>query len=250
MSYLLKPRSKLLFVSGLWTMLYSLMLRPTPDEVEGMQAILVVMVVWPGFLMVQPLLHGMFKKNQNKKVHASLVLLKVAFFLIQMPIVVYEWHDSVFWGSVLAIFLIDFQIMKLENKVTLKEVDLSEMARQKIVEQFATGWFLMGSVVLLFSLYFQLGEGNYTVIIYQALFYLFSVLRKHELKVKYISIQLVGLLIVYFLTTLNGPELLKGILLITVLTIIYRQTKLIYNQQKSLTTLNHKKVAFSSNEKT
>lgn len=169
MNYLLKSRSKLLFISGLWTMLYSLMLRP---------------------------------------------------------------------------------IMKLENKVTLKEVDLSEMARQKIVEQFATGWFLMGSVVLLFSLYFQLGEGNYTVIIYQALFYLFFVLRKHEPKVKYISIQLVGLLIVYFLTTLNGPELLKGILLITVLTIIYRQTKLIYNQQKSLTTLNHKKVAFSSNEET
>ena len=67
MSYLLKPRSKLLFVSGLWTMLYSLMLRPTPYEVEGIQSILVVMVVSPGFLMVQPLFYGMFKNITIKK---------------------------------------------------------------------------------------------------------------------------------------------------------------------------------------
>ena len=230
MSYLLKPRSKLLFVSGLWTMLYSLMLRPTPYEVEGIQAILVVMVVWPGFLMVQPLFYGMFKKYHNQKVHLVLALLKVACFLIQPPILVNQWHDSVFWVSVLAVFLIDFQIMTLENKVNLKEVDLSYSATQKIFGRFQMSWFLMGSVVLLFSLYFQLKEGNYTVIIYQALFYLFFVLRKHEPKVKYISIQLVGLLIVYFLATLNAPELIKGILLITVLTIIYRLTKLIYDQ--------------------
>ena len=89
----------------------------------------------------------------------------------------------------------------------------------------------MGSVVLLFSLYFQLKEGNYTVIIYQALFYLFFVLRKHEPKIKYISIQLVGLLIVYFLATLNAPELLKGTLLVAVLIVIYLITKLIFDQQ-------------------
>ena len=156
--------------------------------------------------------------------------MKVACFLIQPPILVNQWHDSVFWVSVLAVFLIDFQIMTLENKVNLKEVDLSYSATQKIFGRFQMSWFLMGSVVLLFSLYFQLKEGNYTVIIYQALFYLFFVLRKHEPKVKYISIQLVGLLIVYFLATLNAPELIKGILLITVLTIIYRLTKLIYDQ--------------------
>ena len=212
-------------------MLYSLMLRPTPDEVEGVKAILVVMVVWPGFLMVQPLLYGMFKNNQNQKVYLSLTLLKVAFFLIQPPILVNQWHDSVFWLSVLAVFLIDFHIMASENKVILKEVDLSETAGQKIFEQFAASWFLMGSVVLLFSLYFQLKEGNYTVIIYQALFYLFFVLRKHEPKIKYISIQLVGLLIVYFLATLNAPELLKGTLLVAVLIVIYLITKLIFDQQ-------------------
>lgn len=43
---MLKPRSKLLFISGIWTLIYALMLRPTPEEIEGIHAILVVIIVW------------------------------------------------------------------------------------------------------------------------------------------------------------------------------------------------------------
>jgi len=233
MNHLLKPRSKLFIISGLWTLIYSLMLRPSLDEVEGIQAILVVIVVWPGFLVLQPLFYGMFKKYPNQKVYPSLMLLKIAFFLIQPPIIEYQLHDLIFWLSILGVFLIDFHIMTLENKVELKENDVSDSAKQKIFEQYQTNWFLVGSVVILFSLYFQLRDGNYSTIILLSLFYLFFILRKQEPKRKYMVIQLIGALAVYFLTSFDFHEVVKGVVLIAILILVYQVKKYIFNQQKA-----------------
>ncbi|GAA4073234.1 hypothetical protein [Amphibacillus indicireducens] len=225
---MLKQRSKLLFISMVWTLVYGLLLRPSPEEIEGMQAIIVVLIVWPGFLIFQIPLYGIFKKYQNRKIYNLLFFLKLALFLIQPVIIDFQLYNILFLTSILGILLIDFHVMTLENKVNLKEVDVSDQEKQKIFDQYKTSWFLMGSVVLLFSLYFQLGEGNYTIIVYHSLFYVFFVLRKQEPKIKYISIQLLGLLVVYLLAILSAPELLKGILLIAVLILIYLVTKLVY----------------------
>src|SRR5699024_9259094 len=111
------------------------------------------------------------------------------------------------------------------------EVHLAEQEKDNVFEQYKKYWFLMGSVVLLFALYIQLSEGNYTIIIPLSLFYLFLILRKQQPKVKFICIQLLGLLVVYLLANLNAPELLKGILLISVLLIIYHVIKLIFNRE-------------------
>lgn len=233
MNYLLKSRSKLIIISGIWTIIYGLMLRPSPEEVEGIQAILVVMVVWPGFFIFQVLLYGLFKKYQNQKVYVTLILLKSALFLIQPPIIVYQWPDMIFWLSILGVFLIDFHVMTLENKVDLNEVHVSDDEKKGIFEQYKTSWFLIGSVVLLFSLYFQFREGNYKTIILFSLFYLFFILRKQEPKIKFVCIQLIGFLAVYVLTTLDAPELVRGVLLIAILILIYCVKKYILNQQKT-----------------
>lgn len=88
--------------------------------------------------------------------------------------------------------------------------------------------------MLLFALYFQLKEGNYNIIIPYSLFYLFLILGKQQPKIKYICTQLLGLLAVYLLANFNAPELLKGILLISVLLTIYHGNKFIFYKERTL----------------
>jgi len=231
---MLKPRSKLLFISGIWTLIYALMLRPTPEEIQGIQAILVVIIVWPGFLLFQVICYAMFKKYQNQRVYVLLILLKTSLFLIQPVIIEHHLHNILFILSILGVFLIDSHIMTLENKINLHEVHVSDQEQKKVFEQHKASWFLAGSVVLLFALYFQLREGNYNIIFPYSLFYLFLILGKQQPKIKYICIQLLGLLAVYLLANFNAPELIKGILLISGLLIIYQANKFIFNKEKML----------------
>jgi len=232
----LKPRSKLLFISGIWTLIYALMIRPTLADIEGIQAILVVIIVWPGFLLFQIICYAMFKKYQNQRVYVLLILLKTSLFLIQPVMIEYQMHNIFFILSILGVFLIDYHIMTLENKVNLNDVHVSDQEQKKIFEQYKASWFLAGSVVLLFALYFQLKEGNYNIIIPYSLFYLFLILGKQQPKIKYICTQLLGLVAIYLLVNFNVPELLKGILLISVLLIIYHVNKFIFNKEKTLNT--------------
>src|SRR5690625_188343 len=132
---MLKPRSKLLFISGIWTLIYALMLRPTPEEIEGIQAILVVIIVWPGFLLFQVICYAMFKKYQNQRVYVLLILLKTSLFLIQPVMIEYQMHNILFILSILGVFLIDSHIMILENKINLHEVHVSDQEQKKVFEQ-------------------------------------------------------------------------------------------------------------------
>ncbi|WP_017471739.1 hypothetical protein [Amphibacillus jilinensis] len=227
-----KSRSKLLFISGIWTIIYSYMLYPTPEDVVGIQAISLVFIVWPGFLFFQIVCYVLFKNYQNKKIYLGLILLKSALFLIQPLIVKHQLHPMIILFSILGVFLIDFHFMKIENKVNLNEINLSVQEKNIVINQLKTYWFLIGSVVLLFTSYFQLKEANYTTILLFSLFYIFLILKKEEPKGKFVSIQLIGLLAVYLLALLNAPELLKGILLIAVLMFIYQLKKRMLKYEK------------------
>lgn len=128
---MLKPRSKLLFISGIWTLIYVLMLRPPPADIEGIQAVLVVIIVWPGFLLFQIICYAMFKNYRNQRVYILLILLKTSLFLIQPVIIEYQMNNILFILSIFGVFLIDFHIMILENKVNLNDVHVSDQEQKK-----------------------------------------------------------------------------------------------------------------------
>lgn len=228
----MKPRSLLLIISSIWVFIYGNMLYPSPENIEGLKAFLIVFIVWPGFLFFQLICYALFKKYQNQKIYVGLILLKTTLFLIQ-PIIAENQLNSIFiYLTILGIFLIDFHIMTLENMINFKELTMSEQEKKSSSEYFKVSWFLMGSIILLFALYFQLSEGNYMMIISFSFVYIFLVLRKQEPKGKFIFVQLFGLFAVYLLAILDAPEFLKGILLIGVLFLIYQIKKHILNKKK------------------
>lgn len=93
--------------------------------------------------------------------------------------------------SVLGAFLIDYHIMRLENKINLHNVHVTAREKENIFEKYKMSWFLVGSVGLLFVLYFQFRKENYMIIIPFSLFYLFLVLGKTRIKNK-ISLYLIN----------------------------------------------------------
>lgn len=228
----MKSRSLLVCISSIWTFIYGHMLQPTPENVGGAQALLIVFIIWPGFLFFQLICYALFKKYQNHKIYVGLTIIKVTFFLIQPIIAENQLNAMFFYLTILGIFLIDFQIMTLENMINFKELTITEQEKKRSSEYFKVSWFLMGSIVLLFALYFQLSEGNYMMIISFSFVYIFLVLRKQEPKGKFIFVQLLGLLAVYLLAILNAPEFLKGGLLIGVLFLIYQIKKQLLNKEK------------------
>ncbi|GEM02472.1 hypothetical protein SAMN05421839_13110 [Halolactibacillus halophilus] len=232
----MKPRSLLLIISSIWAFIYANMLYPSPEDLEGLKAFLIVFLVWPGFLFFQLICYALFKKYQNQKIYVGLILIKTTFFLIQPIIIENQLNPLFFYLTILGIFLIDFHIMTLENMINFKELTMSEQEKKDSSEYFKVSWFLMGSVTLLFALYFQLSEGNegnYMMIISFSFMYIFLFLRKQEPKGKFIFVQLFGLLAVYLLAILDAPEFLKGILLIGVLFLIYQIKKHILNKNNS-----------------
>ncbi|SDB96761.1 hypothetical protein SAMN05421734_103185 [Pelagirhabdus alkalitolerans] len=143
-------------------------------------------------------------------------------------------NDIAFYLSILVIFIIDFHMMTLENKINIKEMTLSVEKKNAVVDQFNNAWLLIGPVVMLFALYFQLSEGNHTLVITFSLFYIFLFLRKYKSKGKFALIQLCGTVFVYTLSVNNSPEILKGILLIAALFLLYQIKKSIFEKEKLL----------------
>lgn len=171
------------------------------------------------------------KNYRRQKVYISLIVIKVSLFLIQPIIIGHQLNNALIVLSISVIFIIDFHIMTLKNKTNLKEVHLTKQEKDNVFEQYKKSWFLMGSVVLLFALYVQFNEGNYTIIFPFSLLYLLFVLGEKQPKIKYVVIQLFGLLAVYLLANIDAPVLIKGTLLIFVLMIIYQAKKFIYHKE-------------------
>lgn len=87
--------------------------------------------------------------------------------------------------------------------------------------QFKETWVLMGSVVILFALYHQFTNNNYSAIIPLSLMYWFLYLAKQKEKGKMALVQVVGAVLVWSLTLLNWSEFIRGPILIILLTVIY-----------------------------
>lgn len=58
-------RSSLFLVSSIWLLIYVLFLLPSPSDVTGAKAFVIVFLIWPGFLLFQLLCYGLFKQGQK-----------------------------------------------------------------------------------------------------------------------------------------------------------------------------------------
>ncbi|MFN7249512.1 MAG: hypothetical protein ACK4M9_01765 [Anaerobacillus sp.] len=213
-------RSRLIWVSCIWTLVYGYLIGQA-DDLEGGMAIFLVLAVWPLFFIAQVILYAMFKDYNNHKWYVFLFLIKSFLFLIQPLLMEYIRSHAIFVLSVIAVFFIDFHIMKLKNKIDLKNVKLTDFEMNEVSQQFKQSWTLMGSVVILFASYIQFTENNFSAILAFSLLYYFFVLGKQKEKGKLASIQILGVILVWSLTLLNWSEFIRDPLLIILLTLIY-----------------------------
>lgn len=224
-------RSLLVLVSSLWTLLYgSLWWLP---KSTGLFENFFVIIVWTGFFFAQIILYGLFKKYPSHRVYVVLILAKLSLFLIQPILPDYSSGRVLFLLSVFAVFIIDYHIMSLHNKVDIAKVIVTEQDEERMSKQSKKYRVLMGSVVFLFALYVQLAASNYTIIPFFGLIYWYGVLGKSQSKEKLFSIQVISGFFVWIITLLELPEIIRASILLFLLSIVYAIMKRIVESHET-----------------
>lgn len=225
----MQSRSKLVPISSLWLLIYVLFLLPSPSDVTGTKAFVIVFLIWPGFLLFQLLCYGLFKQGQKIRLYTLLFLVKSGLFLIQPIIITHQLLPLTFLSAI-TVLLIDLLLFKQEHmaNVRLHELSLTKEEWTQNSERWKRAWLTIGPVVLLFSLYFELSNGHYQMIIYLAVIYSWLFLKPLQPKWMFASVQFIGFILVYFVTLIPTFEVIRGALLIFSLIGLYQLNKYVY----------------------
>lgn len=225
----MKQRSFLFIVSSVWLLLYVLFLLPSPSNVTGAKAFVVVFLIWPGFLFFQLICYGLFKQKQKMHLYTLLFLVKIGLFLIQPVLITHQLLHLTF-SSAITVLFIDLLLFKKVHMANVRLHDLSLTKEERILskEQWKKSWLTIGPVVLLFSLYFELSRGHYQMIIFLAVIYSWLFLKQLQPKWLFASVQFIGFILVYLLTLIPTSEVIRGTLFITSLIILYQIHKYMY----------------------
>lgn len=225
----MQSRSKLVPISSLWLLIYALFLLPSPSDVTGAKAFVVVFLIWPGFLLFQLLCYGLFKQGQNIRLYTLLFIVKSGLFLIQTIMITHQLLPLTFLSAII-VLLIDLLLFKRKHmaNVRLHELSLTKEESAQNSERWKRAWLTIGPVVLLFSLYFELSNAHYQMIIYLAVIYSWLFLKSLQPKWMFASIQLIGFILVYFITLIPTFEVIRGALLIGSLIALYQMNKYVY----------------------
>ena len=216
--------SLLVLVSSLWTLLYgSLWWLP---KSTGLFENVFVLIVWGGFIFAQFILYWLFEKYPNHRVYVILVVAKSSLFLIQPILPDYSSGRVLFLLSVFVVFLIDYHIMSLQNKVDIaKDIEALEQNKERLNKEAKKNFTIAGTLVYLLFLYFQLAAFTSSGILVLSLMYWYYILRKSQIKEKLFSIQVISGFFVWIITLLELPEIIRASILIFLLSIVYAITK-------------------------
>ncbi|SET22118.1 hypothetical protein [Anaerobranca gottschalkii] len=226
-------RSKMIFVSSIWVYIYSIYsyLIINSIRISDLEKFFVALFVFPFFFLYQLIVYNLFKEYKNRLVYNVLFIIKCLLFLAQPIFIKYiplysKYNHILFVLTAICVFIIDYHIMKLKNKVNLSSIHLSEeekvTIKTKVFEILEAQRSTLFPVFLLFNLYTMgIEKIEITTIIFYGLIFWFICFKRLHKKTLLLLITFSILALILWVSSLELVAFVEGIIVFSILVQTY-----------------------------
>lgn len=219
----MRESSKFFIVGSALTFIYGYII--TQPEISSFQSLIVVLFIWPGMLIFQVVMYGLFSGYHSKIRYIMLNLTKGGVFLIQPLFVDINANYIITSISSIIILTIDYHVMKHFNRTGLsRNMSLQEIEKYK--EMFKKQFALIAPSIMVFFTYNQLYKefeviSIIIIMIFINVLYWELVLKKQVQKFKLYLIFFIGILAVWGISFWTTFEVVKAPFVICIMLIMY-----------------------------